>query len=51
MGPLSGLKVLDFSRLLPGPLCTHLLVRLGASVVKVESPSGDYARDIPPLIR
>ena len=51
MGPLSGLKVLDFSRLLPGPLCTHLLVRLGASVVKIEAPSQDYARDIPPLIR
>ena len=51
MGPLTGLKVLDFSRLLPGPLSTHLLVRLGASVVKIEAPSQDYVRDIPPLIR
>ena len=43
MGPLKGLKVLDLSRLLPGPLCTHFLVRMGAQVVKVEQPDGaDY---------
>lgn len=52
MGPLSGIKVLDLSRLLPGPLCTHFLVRLGASVVKVDQPDGgDYVRYIPPIIR
>ena len=50
-GPLDGIKVLDFSRLLPGPLSTHLLVRLGAEVVKIEAPDGDYARFVPPLIR
>jgi crotonobetainyl-CoA:carnitine CoA-transferase CaiB-like acyl-CoA transferase len=50
-GPLHGLKVLDLSRLLPGPLCTHLLVRLGAKVVKIEAPDGDYARFVPPLMR
>jgi len=50
IGPLHGLRVLDLSRLLPGPLCTHLLVRLGADVVKIEAPDGDYARFVPPLI-
>jgi crotonobetainyl-CoA:carnitine CoA-transferase CaiB-like acyl-CoA transferase len=49
--PLHGVKVLDLTRLLPGPLCTHVLVRLGASVVKVEAPDGDYARFVPPLIK
>ena len=52
MGPLSGLKVLDLTRLLPGPLCSHFLVRLGASVVKVEQPGGsDYVRYLPPSVR
>lgn len=49
--PLQGVRVLDLSRLLPGPLCTHLLVRLGAEVVKVEAPDGDYARFVPPVIK
>ncbi len=49
-GPLSGLKILDVSRLLPGPLMTRLLVDLGADVVKVESPSApDPVRFVPPL--
>lgn len=39
------LKVLDFSRLLPGALCTRVLTDLGAGVVKVEAaPGGDYSR-------
>lgn len=42
--PLSGLRVVDFSRLFAGPLCTMTLADLGADVVKVESPSGDEAR-------
>lgn len=46
---LSGVTVLDLSSLLPGPLATWHLASLGASVVKVESPSrGDYAREIGP---
>ena len=51
-GPLKGIKVLDLTRLLPGPLCTHLLTRLGAEVVKVEQPggNGDYVRYMPPMI-
>ena len=43
--PLSGLKVVDLSRLLPGPHATLLLADLGADVLKVEDPQlGDYLR-------
>jgi crotonobetainyl-CoA:carnitine CoA-transferase CaiB-like acyl-CoA transferase len=47
--PLAGLKVLDLSRLLPGPFLTLILADLGADVVKIEDPSGgDYLRWFPP---
>ena len=47
--PLAGIRVLDLSRLLPGPYGTRLLVELGAEVIKVETPlAGDYARMAPP---
>jgi len=47
LAPLAGVKILDLSRLLPGPYCTMLLADLGAEVVKVELPGvGDYARTI-----
>ena len=43
--PLSGVKVLDFSRLLPGPFATQMLGELGADVIKVEQPDiGDPSR-------
>src|SRR5487761_1633586 len=49
-GPLSGLLVADFSRVLAGPYCTMLLADLGADVVKVESPGGDATRQwVPPV--
>ncbi len=53
MKPLKGIRVLDLTRLLPGPICTHLLTRLGATVVKVEglgAGQGDYVRDIKPFV-
>ncbi|MEL7342219.1 MAG: CaiB/BaiF CoA-transferase family protein, partial [Bacteroidota bacterium] len=42
---LSGITIIDFTRLLPGPLATHLLAQMGAKVIKIESPKRkDYAR-------
>src|SRR5579862_1834314 len=43
-GPLKGLLIADFSRVLAGPYCTMLLGDLGATVIKVESPAGDDTR-------
>lgn len=48
-GPLSGLLVADFSRVLAGPYATMLLADLGADVIKVEAPNGDDTRTwVPP---
>jgi len=43
-GPLSGLLVADFSRVLAGPFATQIMADLGATVIKVEAPSGDETR-------
>ena len=49
-GPLAGLKVLDFSTLLPGPFATMMLADLGAEVLKVEAPNRpDLLRLAPPF--
>ena len=50
-GPLDGLLIADFSRVLAGPYCTMLLGDLGATVVKVESPTGDDTRTWAPPLR
>ena len=49
-GPLSGLVIVDLSRILAGPYCTFLLAELGARVIKVEPPGkGDDAREYGPF--
>ncbi|QIR69119.1 CaiB/BaiF CoA-transferase family protein [Kocuria sp. KD4] len=50
-GPLNGVVVADFSRVLAGPYCTMLLADMGATVVKVESPTGDDTRGYKPPSR
>lgn len=48
---LAGMKVLDLTRLLPGPLCTMYLADYGAEIIKIEDPNlGDYARDMEPML-
>ena len=47
-GILSGLKVLDLSRMLSGPYCTMMLADHGAEVIKIESPTGDTSRKTGP---
>jgi len=50
-GPLAGLLVADFSRVLAGPYCTMILGDLGAEIIKVEGPGGDDTRHWVPPVR
>jgi alpha-methylacyl-CoA racemase len=50
MQPLSGLLLLDFTTLLPGPLAALMLAEAGAEVIKIERPGGEEMRRNPPML-
>jgi len=48
--PLAGVRVLDLSQVISGPLCGRLLADMGADVVKIESPDLDRTREVLPEV-
>ncbi len=50
MKPLDGIRVIDASRIVSGPVCAWLLASLGAEVIRVEPPGGDVTWQVPPWI-
>ena len=47
-GPLAGIKVVDLSQIVSGPMAAMILADQGAEVIKVESPNGDPVRGLGP---
>ncbi len=48
--PLDGIKVVDCTRVLSGPICSRMLSDMGADVIKIEAPESDILRSTPPLV-
>lgn len=48
--PLDGIRVLDLSMYLPGPLCSQILADFGAEVIKIEEPGGEWGRYLAPML-
>ena len=48
--PLAGIKVVDCTRVLSGPICSRMLADMGADVVKIEAPESDILRSTPPIV-